>query len=144
MSNKEFSDKLKAGIELAGKRMLEEKHIPAPSGGEKWPVRTIDMMLSNEKYYGSIVLFKTVTINYPYSKRVSNRTGAFANRYCITNGIEAIIDEVLTAPECAKAAEDVRNGEMKAIGFLVGQVMKKSKGKANPATVNELIKKKLS
>lgn len=55
-----------------------------------------------------------------------------------------IIDEVLTAPECAKAAEDVRNGEMKAIGFLVGQVMKKSKGKANPATVNELIKAKLS
>ena len=31
-----------------------------------------------------------------------------------------IIDEVLAAPECAKAAEDVRNGEMKAIGFLVG------------------------
>ena len=55
-----------------------------------------------------------------------------------------IIDEVLAAPECAKAAEDVRNGEMKAIGFLVGQVMKESKGKANPATVNELIKAKLS
>lgn len=55
-----------------------------------------------------------------------------------------IIDEVLAAPECAKAAEDVRNGEMKAIGFLVGQVMKKSKGKANPATANELIKAKLS
>ena len=55
-----------------------------------------------------------------------------------------IIDEVLAAPECAKAAEDVRNGEMKAIGFLVGQVMKKSKGKANHATVNELIKAKLS
>lgn len=58
--------------------------------------------------------------------------------------LEKIINEVLTAPECAKAAEDVRNGEMKAIGFLVGQVMKKSKGKANPATVNELIKAKLS
>ncbi len=58
--------------------------------------------------------------------------------------LEAIIDEVLQAPECAKAADDVRNGEMKAIGFLVGQVMKKSKGKANPATVNGLIKKKLS
>lgn len=58
--------------------------------------------------------------------------------------LEKIIDEVLAAPECAKAADDVRNGEMKAIGFLVGQVMKKSKGKANPATVNELIKAKLS
>lgn len=60
------------------------------------------------------------------------------------NALSEIIDEVLMMPECAKAAEDVRNGEMKAIGFLVGQVMKKSKGKANPASVNELIKKKLS
>ncbi len=60
------------------------------------------------------------------------------------NALSAIIDEVLMMPECAKAADDVRNGEMKAIGFLVGQVMKKSKGKANPASVNELIKNKLS
>lgn len=54
-----------------------------------------------------------------------------------------IIDEVLAMPECAKAAEDVKNGEMKAIGFLVGQVMKKSQGKANPGTVNQLIKERL-
>ena len=60
------------------------------------------------------------------------------------NALSEIIDEVLAMPECAKAAEDVRNGEMKAIGFLVGQVMKKSKGKANPASVNELIRNKLS
>ena len=61
-----------------------------------------------------------------------------------TEALSAIIDEVLAMPECAKAADDVRNGEMKAIGFLVGQVMKKSKGKANPASVNELIKQKLA
>lgn len=42
-----------------------------------------------------------------------------------------------------QAAEDVKNGEMKAIGFLVGQVMKASKGKANPALAQELIKKQL-
>jgi len=54
-----------------------------------------------------------------------------------------IIDEVLAMAECAKAAEDVRRGEMKAIGFLVGQVMKKSGGKANPGTVNQLIQQKL-
>ena len=54
-----------------------------------------------------------------------------------TDALSAIIDEVLAMPECAKAAEDVKNGEMKAIGFLVGQVMKKSQGKANPASVNE-------
>jgi len=54
-----------------------------------------------------------------------------------------IIDEVLALPECAKAVEDVRSGEMKAIGFLVGQVMKKSGGKANPEVVNSLIRKKI-
>ncbi|HSX05314.1 MAG TPA: Asp-tRNA(Asn)/Glu-tRNA(Gln) amidotransferase subunit GatB [Candidatus Saccharimonadales bacterium] len=43
----------------------------------------------------------------------------------------------------AKAAEDVKNGEMKAIGFLVGQVMKLSQGKANPGLATELIKKQL-
>ena len=53
-----------------------------------------------------------------------------------------VIDAVLEAPECKNAAEDVKNGEMKAIGFLVGQVMKQTKGKANPSTVNELIKRK--
>ncbi|MBQ8156890.1 Asp-tRNA(Asn)/Glu-tRNA(Gln) amidotransferase subunit GatB [Candidatus Saccharibacteria bacterium] len=59
------------------------------------------------------------------------------------DALNAIIDEVLAMPECAKAAADVRNGELKAIGFLVGQVMKKSQGKANPASLNELIKQKL-
>ena len=58
--------------------------------------------------------------------------------------LEQIIDEVLQAPECQKAAEDVRSGEMKAIGFLVGQVMKKSNGKANPGAVNKQNQKKLS
>ncbi len=43
----------------------------------------------------------------------------------------------------AQAAEDVKNGEMKAIGFLVGQVMKQSKGKANPQLAQRLIKKQL-
>lgn len=52
-----------------------------------------------------------------------------------------IIERVLG--ENAKAAEDVRAGEMKAIGFLVGQVMKASAGRANPAKVQELIKKQL-
>ncbi len=56
--------------------------------------------------------------------------------------IADIVKQVLT--ENSKAAEDVRNGEMKAIGFLVGQVMKASHGKANPALAQELIKKQLN
>ncbi len=52
-----------------------------------------------------------------------------------------IVEQVLG--ENPKAAEDIRNGELKAIGFLVGQVMKASKGKANPAVVQQIIKKQL-
>jgi aspartyl-tRNA(Asn)/glutamyl-tRNA(Gln) amidotransferase subunit B len=55
--------------------------------------------------------------------------------------IIAIVDKVLA--ENAQAAEDVKSGEMKAIGFLVGQVMKASQGKANPALAQQLIKKQL-
>lgn len=52
-----------------------------------------------------------------------------------------IIEEVIDNNK--KAADDVRGGELKAIGFLVGQVMKASKGRANPAKVQELMKKQL-
>jgi len=45
--------------------------------------------------------------------------------------------------ENPQAAADVKSGEMKAIGFLVGQVMKLSQGKANPSLAQQLIKKQL-
>lgn len=56
--------------------------------------------------------------------------------------ILAIVQQVLEANP--KAAQDVQNGEMKAIGFLVGQVMKLSQGKANPGMAQQLIKKQLN
>lgn len=55
--------------------------------------------------------------------------------------IAEIVAQVLA--DNPKAADDVKNGEMKAIGFLTGQVMKLSQGKANPALAQQLIKKQL-
>jgi aspartyl-tRNA(Asn)/glutamyl-tRNA(Gln) amidotransferase subunit B len=55
--------------------------------------------------------------------------------------IAKIVEQVLA--DNPKAAGDVQSGEIKAIGFLVGQVMKLSRGKANPALATELIKKQL-
>ena len=55
--------------------------------------------------------------------------------------IEKLVDEVLAAN--AKQIEDYRAGKEKAFNSLVGQVMKASKGKANPAQVNELLRRKL-
>lgn len=57
--------------------------------------------------------------------------------------IAAIVDEVLADPASAKAVEDIRSGNDKAIGFLVGQIMKKSQGKANPALAQKLIRERL-
>ncbi|MGN4074889.1 Asp-tRNA(Asn)/Glu-tRNA(Gln) amidotransferase subunit GatB [Burkholderia gladioli] len=58
-----------------------------------------------------------------------------------SGALEAIIDEVLAAN--AKSVEEFRAGKEKAFNALVGQAMKATKGKANPAQVNELLKKKL-
>ncbi len=55
--------------------------------------------------------------------------------------IEKMVDEVLAAN--AKQVEDYKSGKQKAFNSLVGQVMKASKGKANPAQVNEILRRKL-
>jgi aspartyl-tRNA(Asn)/glutamyl-tRNA(Gln) amidotransferase subunit B len=58
-----------------------------------------------------------------------------------TSALEKIVDEVLAANP--KQVEQYRAGKKTVIGFFVGQVMKLSKGQANPQMVNELVDKKL-
>ncbi|MBR2841164.1 Asp-tRNA(Asn)/Glu-tRNA(Gln) amidotransferase subunit GatB [Candidatus Saccharibacteria bacterium] len=58
--------------------------------------------------------------------------------------LEKIVNTVLAKPETQKAQADFKAGEEKVIGFLVGQVMKESHGKANPSAVQEILRKKLS
>ena len=58
-----------------------------------------------------------------------------------TGELEAIIDTVLASN--AKSVEEYKAGNAKAFNALVGQAMKATKGKGNPAQVNELLKKKL-
>lgn len=58
-----------------------------------------------------------------------------------SGAIEALVDEVLA--ENKDKVDEYRGGKDKLFGFFVGQVMKKSQGKANPQMVNELLKSKL-
>jgi aspartyl-tRNA(Asn)/glutamyl-tRNA(Gln) amidotransferase subunit B len=58
-----------------------------------------------------------------------------------SGAIEALIDEVLAANP--KSVEEFRAGKDKAFNALVGQVMKATKGKANPQQVNDLLRQKL-
>ena len=57
--------------------------------------------------------------------------------------IAAIVDEVLSDPASAASIADIKAGKDKAIGYLVGQVMKRSKGQANPSLAQKLIREKL-
>lgn len=57
--------------------------------------------------------------------------------------ITAVIDEVMSDPASVKAIADIRGGNERAIGYLVGQVMKKSGGKINPAVASQLIRERL-
>ena len=58
--------------------------------------------------------------------------------------LEAIVDTVLAKPETKQAQEDFKAGSEKVLGFLVGQVMKESRGKANPSAVQEILRKRLT
>jgi aspartyl-tRNA(Asn)/glutamyl-tRNA(Gln) amidotransferase subunit B len=58
-----------------------------------------------------------------------------------TQAIETLADEVIAANE--KSVQEYRSGKEKAFNALVGQVMKASKGKANPAQASEILKRKL-
>jgi aspartyl-tRNA(Asn)/glutamyl-tRNA(Gln) amidotransferase subunit B len=56
--------------------------------------------------------------------------------------IAAVVEQVIA--NNPKSVEDFKNGKEQAIGYLVGQVMKETKGKANPALVNKLLREQLS
>ncbi len=58
--------------------------------------------------------------------------------------LEKIVDTVLAKPETQQAQADFRAGSEKVLGFLVGQVMKESRGKANPSSVQEILRQKLA
>ncbi|MFW2404091.1 MAG: Asp-tRNA(Asn)/Glu-tRNA(Gln) amidotransferase subunit GatB [Gammaproteobacteria bacterium] len=56
--------------------------------------------------------------------------------------LEAIVEQVIA--DCPEQVQQYRDGKTKVIGFLVGQVMKATQGKANPGQVNEILRAKLS
>ena len=110
-----------------------------------------DSPVSAEKLGGMIARIVDNTINGKIAKQVFGfmwDEGKSADEIIAEKGlkqetdtgaIEAIIKEVLATNE--KMVEEYKSGKEKAFNGLVGQVMKAAKGKANPAQVNELMKK---
>lgn len=112
-----------------------------------------DSPIQAEQLGGLVALIKDNTISGKIAKDVfaeMMKSGKDANviveekglkQVTDTGAIEAIIDEVIA--ENPGQVEAYRSGKDKLFGFFVGQVMKKSQGKANPAAVNDLLKNKL-
>jgi aspartyl-tRNA(Asn)/glutamyl-tRNA(Gln) amidotransferase subunit B len=57
--------------------------------------------------------------------------------------LQGVLKEILEKPESKKAVDEYKQGNERAFGFLVGEVMKKTKGKANPHKVNQMLKERL-
>ena len=120
----------------------------------KEEVEITDSKVSAEEYAGLISRIKDNTISGKIAKEVFdamwNGEGTAdevieskgLKQITDTGAIEAMVDEVIANnPE---QFEQLKGGKDKLMGFFVGQVMKASKGKANPAQVNELMRKKLN
>ena len=112
-----------------------------------------DCLLKPEHLVGMLGLIDKGTISGKIAKTVFEemyRTGKDAEHIVEEKGlvqmsdeagIESIVDDILN--KNPDAVEKFRTGEAKLMGFFVGQVMKETKGKANPKIENELLKKKL-
>lgn len=59
------------------------------------------------------------------------------------DAIATLVDEIMNDPANQQSIDDLRGGNERAIGFLVGQIMKRSGGKANPSLAQKLIRQKL-
>ena len=85
-----------------------------------------------------IELTKRLDVDVPvHGSRFSLRTRTHTD----TGAIEKICDEVIAANP--KSVEDYKAGKGAALNFLKGQVMKLSKGKANPGLAGEILERKL-
>jgi aspartyl-tRNA(Asn)/glutamyl-tRNA(Gln) amidotransferase subunit B len=113
-----------------------------------------DCPLRPEQLAGMLALIDKGTISTKIAKTVFEemyRTGGDAGSIVKEKGLTQISDEgaILKAVEETlsnnpEEVERYRAGDEKLMGFFVGQVMKLTKGKANPRAVNEAIRKKLS
>jgi aspartyl-tRNA(Asn)/glutamyl-tRNA(Gln) amidotransferase subunit B len=108
-----------------------------------------EILMKPEHLAGMIQLIQKGTINTKIAKKVFKEmleTGKEPKKIVEEKGLVQINDEGQIKEEVLKvlaanqqSVEDFKNGKDRALGFLVGQVMKATKGKANPQLVNKLI-----
>lgn len=127
---------------------LEQQHLDAVESGLVGPSRLVELsqMVAENKLSSTGAKEVFIALFNEESKgKLSEQIAEEMNLIQNSNEDEIlkIVDEVLADPASQKAVEDIRSGNDKAIGFLVGQVMKLSRGKANPAMAQKMIRERL-
>ena len=96
---------------LGIQRELETRAIKSPTGKEKWSKRTIDTMLSNEKYSGDVIIFKTFSDGFPNTKRKVNEPVQHTKYQSVGCHPAIISKEAFDAVQAEKARRsNVENG----------------------------------
>lgn len=122
---------------LMNEKQLEPKEIPVSIDNFIKFIQLIDSKVLNSKT-AKIVIEKMFEINKDPEQIVKEEG---LTQISDTGELEKIVLEVLE--NNTQSIEDYKQGKDKALAFLVGQVMKETKGKANPQIINEIILKKI-
>jgi len=128
-------------------RVLKERRLDERLTITNWPVRAqqiaeLVQLIDGGKISGKIA--KTVFDAMLDSDRAPREIVAEKNLEQVsdTGSIEAAVEQILAAH--TKQVADFQSGNEKILGFLVGQIMKATQGKANPQKVNEILRQKLA
>ena len=127
-------------------RVIKERKLDVDLCITTWPVTPQHLaemvrMIDGGKISGKMAksLFEEMLERGESPERIVREKGL--EQVTDLGSIEKAVDQVLAAH--AQQASDYRAGKEKVFGFLVGQVLKATQGKANPQMVNEILKKKL-
>jgi aspartyl-tRNA(Asn)/glutamyl-tRNA(Gln) amidotransferase subunit B len=127
-------------------RVIKERKLDQQLHISSWPIPPEHLaemvrMIDQGKISGKIAktLFEELLDSGESPEKIVREKGL--EQVSDLSSIEMAIDQVLAAN--SQQVSEYRSGKEKVLGFLVGQIMKATKGKANPQIVNEILKKKL-
>ncbi|CCI82141.1 Asp-tRNA(Asn)/Glu-tRNA(Gln) amidotransferase subunit GatB [Lactobacillus hominis] len=155
LQTKESSDYYDAAVQAGADPTLAANWLNTQINGylNEKQVGIKDIKLTPEHLAEMIKMIKDGTISTKIAKKVfqeSIENGTDPKKYVEDKGMVQLSDVSVLGPMVTKvvddnpqSVEDFKNGKDRAIGFLVGQIMKQTRGKANPKVVNELLNKEL-
>ena len=127
-------------------RVLKERKLDAELRIESWPVAAADLARMVQLVDEGTISGKLAKTVFADMLETGNGPDTIVKEKGLeqvsdTGTLETAVDEVLST--CEAQVEEYRGGKEKVLGFLVGQVMKATRGKANPQMVNEILRSKL-